>query len=167
MMLHQDDHFFLLSFTIPHVSITTRIHRIFDNHHHTPPNTKKKNRNMSGKGKGKGKSSSSSKAGLQLPVARIGRYMRKCQTSNRLGSAAPVYMAAVMEYMCAEILELAGNAAHDNKRTRITPRHITMAIRYDDELNKLMKDKNFANGGVRPHIHPVLAAKKKRKSKRK
>merc|ERR1712217_303824 len=97
---------------------------------------------MSGRGKGgktKGKAKSrSSRAGLQFPVGRIHRLLRKGNYGQRVGAGAPVYMAAVMEYLAAEILELAGNAARDNKKTRIIPRHLQLAIRNDEELNKLL-----------------------------
>ena len=96
---------------------------------------------MSGKGKGgRGKKSttSSAKAGLQFPVGRVGRYLRRGKYATRMGAGAPVYLAAVLEYLCAEILELAGNAARDNKKARIVPRHLTLAIKNDEELNKLL-----------------------------
>merc|ERR1711981_1211084 len=123
---------------------------------------------MGGKGKGAargaGKSTSkSARAGLQFPVARVGRYMRNQRLAPRLGSGAPVYMAAVLEYLCAEILELAGNAARDNKRKRIIPRHLQLAVRNDEELNKLLGNVTIAAGGVLPNIHQVLLPKKKGK----
>ena len=71
-----------------------------------------------------------------------------------------MYLAAVLEYLAAEILELAGNAARDNKRARINPRHIQLAIRNDEELNVLLKDVSIAQGGVLPNIHAVLLPNK-------
>lgn len=70
-----------------------------------------------------------------------------------MSSGAPVYLAAVLEYLAAEILELAGNAARDNKKTRIIPRHLQLAIRNDEELNKLLGHVTIAQGGVLPNIH--------------
>ena len=125
---------------------------------------------MSGKGKGgRGKkggkaTSRSAKAGLQFPVGRIARYLRQQRVASRIGAGAPVYLAAVMEYLCAEILELAGNAARDNKKSRITPRHLQLAVRNDEELNKLLGGVTIANGGVLPNIHAVLLPKKSKKS---
>jgi C-terminus of histone H2A/Core histone H2A/H2B/H3/H4 len=78
------------------------------------------------------------------------------QYATRMGAGAPVYLAAVLEYLCAEILELAGNAARDNKKSRIVPRHITLAVKNDEELNKLLGGVTIASGGVLPNIHAVL-----------
>ncbi|XP_032782149.2 histone H2A-like [Daphnia magna] len=119
---------------------------------------------MSGRGKGgkvKGKSKTrSSRAGLQFPVGRIHRMLRKGSYAERVGAGAPVYLAAVMEYLAAEVLELAGNAARDNKKTRIIPRHLQLAIRNDEELNKLLSGVTIAQGGVLPNIQAVLLPKK-------
>ena len=99
-------------------------------------------------------------AGLQFPVARIGRFLKQGKYCDRIGAGAPVYLAAVLEYLCAEILELAGNAARDNKKSRIVPRHLQLAVRNDEELNKLLGGVTIASGGVLPNIHAVLLPKK-------
>uniref|UniRef100_A0ACD6AIP9 Uncharacterized protein n=1 Tax=Avena sativa TaxID=4498 RepID=A0ACD6AIP9_AVESA len=100
------------------------------------------------------------KAGLQFPVGRIGRFLKKGRYAQRVGSGAPVYLAAVLEYLAAEVLELAGNAAKDNKKSRIVPRHLLLAIRNDMELGKLLAGVTIAHGGVLPNIQSVLLPKK-------
>eukprot|EP00795_Rhopilema_esculentum_P002642 gene2643-biopygen1047 len=100
---------------------------------------KRQGRTLYGFGGGKAKAkarSRTSRAGLQFPVG------------------------PVLEYLSAEILELAGNAARDNKKSRIIPRHLQLAIRNDEELNKLLSGVTIAQGGVLPNIQAVLLPKK-------
>ncbi|XP_061656920.1 histone H2A, embryonic [Syngnathoides biaculeatus] len=106
----------------------------------------------------------SSRAGLQFPVGRVHRLLRKGNYAQRVGGGSSVYLAAVLEYLTAEILELAGNAARDNKKTRIIPRHLQLAVRNDEELNKLLGGVTIAQGGVLPNIQAVLLPKKTEKA---
>ena len=104
-------------------------------------------------GRRKKRQSDSSKAGLQFPVERLARYMTKGGYSAHMGGyfdgfahkveeSAPVCLAAVLEYLVAEVLELSGNSARDNKRSFIRPRHVELAVRSDEELNKLFAESN-------------------------
>ncbi|TNY23496.1 histone-fold-containing protein [Rhodotorula diobovata] len=122
-----------------------------------------------GKGKGTGPKtvSDSQKAGLVFPVSRLRRYLKKGRYAPRLGKGAPVFLAAVLEYLTAEVLELSGNAARDNRKKRIIPRHLQLAIRNDEELNRLCADVTISDGGVLPYIHSQLLPAKKGKSKQK
>ncbi|KAJ7930293.1 histone-fold-containing protein [Mycena leptocephala] len=109
--------------------------------------------------------SRSSKAGLQFPVGRIHRLLKTGNYAQRVGAGAPVYLAAVLEYLMAEILELAGNAARDNKRHRIIPRHLQLAIRNDEELGNLLGSVVISEGGVVPHIDPSLLPSANKRTK--
>eukprot|EP00915_Cephaloidophora_sp_WS-2016_P001228 GHVH01001709.1.p1 GENE.GHVH01001709.1~~GHVH01001709.1.p1 ORF type:complete len:112 (+),score=5.07 GHVH01001709.1:235-570(+) len=100
--------------------------------------------------------SKSKKAGLQFPVSRFGRFLKSGRYAKRIGGKAPVFIAAVMEYLTAEVLELSGNMAKQSKKTRIIPRHIALAVRTDDELGCLLKSVTIATGGVVPGIHEAL-----------
>ncbi|KAL2094535.1 hypothetical protein ACEWY4_009254 [Coilia grayii] len=121
---------------------------------------------MSGRGKkvaavkAKTTVSRSTRAGLQFPVGRVARMLRKGNYAQRIGSGAAVYLTAVIEYLCAEVLELAGNASRDNKKRRIGPRHIQLAVRNDEELNTLLGGVTISEGGVLPNIHAQLLPKK-------
>lgn len=64
---------------------------------------------MAGRGKSlaagaaKKSTSRSSKAGLQFPVGRIARFLKAGKYAERVGAGAPVYLAAVLEYLAAEV----------------------------------------------------------------
>ncbi|XP_048835721.1 histone H2A, sperm-like [Brienomyrus brachyistius] len=120
---------------------------------------------MSGRGKkavakAKSSMSRSTRAGLQFPVGRVARLLRKGNYAARIGTGAAIYLTAILEYLCAEVLELAGNAARDNKKLRVTPRHIQLAVRNDEELNTLLGGVTISEGGVLPNIQAQLLPKK-------
>ncbi|XP_061576334.1 histone H2A, sperm-like [Cololabis saira] len=120
---------------------------------------------MSGRGKKaapkpKSTVSRSARAGLTFPVGRIHRLLKKGHYAERVGNGSAVYLAAILEYLCAEILELAGNASTDNKKRRIAPRHILLAVKNDEELNKLLAGVTISEGGVIPNIQASLLPKK-------
>lgn len=113
-----------------------------------------------GSGPAQRKYTKSSRAGLLFPVTRTKLFFKGLKV--RIGMGAPVYLAAVLEYLTAEVLELSGNVTRDVKKIRITLRHIHLAIDGDEELSKLTtKNKIMLSGaGVTPNIHSSLLPKK-------
>jgi len=90
--------------------------------------------------------SASTRAGLLFPVARIRRKI-KGATSKKIGKGAAVYFSAVLEYLTAEVLELAVQSTTAHNKKRISPDSIQKAIRLDLELQTLCSNCNFAEGG--------------------
>lgn len=105
----------------------------------------------------------SKRAGLLFPVGRVNRLMRKGRYAERIAAGAPVYLASVLEYLTAEVIELSGKAAIDNKKKRISPRHIRLAVGHDQELNELLSNVTISGGGVIPFINSALLPKVKAK----
>ncbi|GFP82033.1 histone h2ax [Phtheirospermum japonicum] len=95
-------------------------------------------------GRGKSKASRSKpvsrskRAGLEFPVGRVAQIFKAGKYSDRVSAEAPVYLTAALEYLAAEVLELAGDKARQCQKRRITPKHIQMAIETDEELSKLL-----------------------------
>ena len=104
-----------------------------------------------------------SKLGLLWGVGRVGSAFRKGRFADRFGKGAAVFMAAVLQYLTSEVLEMAGDIAAEKKRTLIQPKYIMHAIRNDEELNKLFAHVQVSDGGNKQHIEDFLIANKKGK----
>ena len=105
--------------------------------------------------------SKSRRAGLVMPVFRVHRYLKQSQKGFNISAGSSVYLAATLEYLTSEVLELAGNCAHQLGKKTITPRHIQLAIRSDKELDQLLDGVTISGGGTLPGIHPALLPKSK------
>jgi histone H3/H4 len=102
-----------------------------------------------------GKGSKVKMAKLQFPPSRVENVLRTLLPGSRIRAGASVYAAGVLEYITAEVLELSGNAARDNRRGRINTRHMFLAISNDEELNKIFS-KSVMGSNVTPNIQRVL-----------
>lgn len=107
------------------------------------------------------------RAGIHFSVSRTSKLLKKGRKNRTIRTDAAVFLAAVLEYLSAEVLELSGEAAEAGKRARITERHVQLAIRTDNELNRLLENVTIPGGGVIPFVHNVLLPKRttKRASK--
>lgn len=102
----------------------------------------------------------SARAGLHFPVGRIYGLLKRGNYTDRISLGAAIYLTAVLEYLTAEVMEVAGKAAWEKKKKRITPRHIQLAVRNDEDLSKIFCCVTIAEGGVLPNILSQLLPKK-------
>ena len=102
-----------------------------------------------------------SRAQIIFPPSRFMRMMRRDGLNQRIGKGSSICMAAVVEYLTSEIMEIAGTIAQEDHRKRINNRDLYFAIRKDEELSKLYSDIVVHEGGVIPHIEQALLPKKK------
>ena len=126
------------------------------------------NQTIKSKSKGKGNTrakaiSGALRAQVTLPPSRIMRLMKKDRLNKTIRRDSSVFMAGVLDYICQEILELAGEYAMKMKKNMIKPRHIKLAIAEDEELCKILGQAVIHEGGVVPHIEAALLPKQKGK----
>ena len=102
--------------------------------------------------KARNRKTKSLKADLIFPVSRVEKYLRGANVANRIKGSAAVYLSAVLEYLTKEVVELSGLAAKDFNKNKIDPKFIQMAIKNDDELNKMLINVHIANAGNQPTL---------------
>ena len=105
--------------------------------------------------------SGATKAGLIVAPSRCQRMMRKMRLSKSMGVGGGVFMAGVLQYLMSEILELSGEVCLERKRKTIAPRHMQLAVRGDEELNKMFAMTQISSGGTIRNIQAELFPKNK------
>ena len=100
------------------------------------------------------------RAGLIFPVNRVLKQLKEYSTHFRVMTNAGVYMTGVLEYLAAEILDVAGIVTISAKKHAIQPRHIMLAIEQDEVLHELLKDVEIRAAGISPFIHHQLLEQK-------
>uniref|UniRef100_A0A8D2JPP9 Histone H2A n=1 Tax=Sciurus vulgaris TaxID=55149 RepID=A0A8D2JPP9_SCIVU len=95
--------------------------------------------------------SRSTRAELQFPVSRVDRFLRQAHYGQRLSSSTPVFLAGVLEYLTAKILDLAGQEAHSNRRMRITPEHVEKVLEKNGQLCRLFEENAKSPDAEKPN----------------
>jgi histone H2A len=121
---------------------------------------------------GKKTTTRSKRAGLTFPVGRTDRLLRSKKVAKRVGATGSVYITAVLEYMAAELIDLAGTRTEPSKHTyttvsvkgdevhhkkRINDRDLTMAIHNDEEIHQLFAGVDIIGVGIGCSIAPEAA----------
>ncbi len=114
------------------------------------------------------------RSGLQFPPHISEKFLRlqssaahSAASKLSVAQGAPVYMAAVIEYLAGELLSLGGNQTLDSKRQTINIRHLFLATSGSSEISQLLENLsvNWLGGGIVPGIHPSLIPSKEKQRK--
>ena len=113
------------------------------------------------------KSSGASKkaSGLIFPAGRVGRLLRKGRYSRRVSNGAAVFLAAALEYLVGEALELSSKTVAAGAK-RVTPRAVLLAVRHDADLGSLLQNVTISRGGVAASQAAKVDKKAKKASKK-
>ena len=86
---------------------------------------------------------------------------RKEEAGKIITFDAPINCSNVM--ICDEAGETTrvGFTMQENKKLRISPRNIQLAVKNDEEFNKVLGKATIASGGVVPNVHAALIKSKK------
>lgn len=96
------------------------------------------------------------RAGLIFNVTRIEKLMMIGISLNRKNKMSAVYMTAVVEYVCSEILKKSSDVTKLYSKARLTPRHIKLGISNNVELSFLYED-TIIGGGIHTDINAIPA----------
>lgn len=109
--------------------------------------------------------SKSEKAGLSFPVARVNKYLKKNSGLKRVGSSAPVFATAIVEYIVSELLDVAGNITSTAGRKTVSPEDLLKGIRGDKELGKLFAGNSIFIGDKIGNISDAITYHKTKTTK--
>lgn len=114
------------------------------------------------------KISRNKKASLILSISKTETILRTYHCGN-IAELTPIYLAAILEYIIAEILDLSVNAVRDSRKHTISSKHLLLVIQNDYALERLLRKINWTivGGGVIPYIAYSLLPKKKEKKEKK
>ncbi|XP_015727731.1 late histone H2A.2.2-like [Coturnix japonica] len=115
----------------------------------------------------KSRSSRSSRAGLLFPVSRIERQLRRGQFAERFGACAPVYLAAVLQWVTQKIMDMAGKISKKSNQQCISPQHLQMSVKSSSILKHLLGSEPEYHGGDVPQSQCTALSKRKKTKRRK
>jgi len=96
------------------------------------------------------KVSKSLRADVVFPVGRTRTKLKKFCNGKRIGDKAAVYLTGVLEYLTAEVLKMAADAATDHKHKKIQPRDLMLALKMDQEFDTLTEGVVIPYSGTVP-----------------